>query len=1237
MDFRARFPRTAFSLLFISFVALTLARHSAAQSTYTAQLSGTITDSSGGVIPGAKVILTDEPTGVARTYVTDDHGIYVFTAIRPSTYTIRVEAPSLASQERKGVVLAVSQQATLNFTLTPGVVSESVTVTEQVPLLDTGNAALGTDVTTEYFRDMPLVNRSMFGLVFLAGGVTETTGSGTQDSYPSGTNFVSNGQRNATAEVRLDGALTSAPEQGEGGTTNVYYQPSVEIVQEFKVENNSFSAEYGNNGGTVVNLVLKEGGNDFHGSAWWFGQRSALDANDYFNGSAGIARPDHVRDQYGFSLGGPIKKQKTFFFIDAEFTRQHDPINMNGTVPTDDERNGIFTNTMTSDENGNPVQQVIYNPFTCVIPSGGSICQRQPFPNNVIDPQYIDPIGQALLKLYPEPNVTPDEFGLNNFRSTVLTDAPSHQFDVKVDHHFNDKHRLAVRYSQSYGEYNVPFVLASGDFGDGQTSSTTVHNIGIEHNWTVTPTSVWTNRFAVDRVFAPVNSNFPDFAAAGFPNVLGNANGLKRMPTIQLDGTNNWISMFTQCCTDTKFAHTLWTYSSALSWVRHAHTFKFGFEQRQFFNNFWQPDYPTGYFAFPQIITSDTPVDTDTSKGNSFASLLTGFGAAGGSSFINIKPQVADKSMETAFYIQDDWKINSRLTVNLGLRYEWSSPYTERFNQQQFSDFTGDTGISVNLPDVSSPLINEAPPFLATATPLKGTTLFVNQGGLGRSVPTDRNNIAPRVGFAWSLGAQTVVRGGVGVYYGLSPATNFQYPGAAFFATDSVFFTTDVYQTRYATLENPFPSGLSRPQGQTYGKLALWGYDNGNNLGTKEARNADIYQWNIGVQHLFPWEITIGVDYSANRSTHLPWGGYSSTRNRNFIPSALLSKLSAQLHAQDPTCDDPSDSCVSTYLSQLVDNPFAQFFVGPDAIFNEPSALYAQVDEFGNPLQIPLSYLLRPYPQFAGSFQGLPIFGANSWYNSMQLRFQKRMNHYFSVEGNYTFSKAMDNSSAGFNPFVGNLNNASSNGYTVGNPQQLDNLKNEWAVSANDATHRLVLATIVELPIGRSRWIGRDMNRFLDAVVGGWSISGIFTKQTGQPLPVALAVPRLQDGNQRPNVICNQLSTGISYHNAAATGNPIINAACFADPGDQVPGNAPRYFSQIRGDGIHNVDLSFSKEFAIREKMKLQLRGEFFNFTNTPRFAFPDVGLGSDTFGEVTSTALGSTPRHTQFGLRFEF
>src|SRR5580700_8520568 len=444
-----------------------------AQSTYTSQLTGVVSDSSGAFIPGAKVTLSDEATGVASTFTTDSRGIFVFTGIRPATYTIRVEAAGFGPQERKGLALAVSQQATVDFTLAPGKITESITVTEQTPLLDTGNASLGTDVTNEYVRDIPLPDRSFFGLVFLAGGVTEAAGSGIQDSYPSGTNFVSNGQRNATAEVRMDGALTSAPEQGEGGTTNVYYQPSVEIVQEFKVENNSFSAEYGNNGGTVVNLVLKEGGNRFHGSGWWFGQRSALDANDFFNNSAGVPKPDHSRDQYGFSLGGPIRKDKTFFFVDFERVKVADAVNISGVVPTADERIGNFSNSGVS----------IFNPLACTSVNNGQCASRAPLVGdassvdaqgnslngvpNVVPQGLIDPIGQKIINLYPLPNV-PNGNGFN-YRASTIAASAGYQFDVKLDHHFNENMHLSGRYSHLYSDFSTPFIVGDGTDANGNT------------------------------------------------------------------------------------------------------------------------------------------------------------------------------------------------------------------------------------------------------------------------------------------------------------------------------------------------------------------------------------------------------------------------------------------------------------------------------------------------------------------------------------------------------------------------------------------------------------------------------------------------------------------------------------------------------------------------------------------------------------------------------------------------
>jgi hypothetical protein len=378
---------------------------------------------------------------------------------------------------------------------------------------------------------------------------------------------------------------------------------------------------------------------------------------------------------------------------------------------------------------------------------------------------------------------------------------------------------------------------------------------------------------------------------------------------------------------------------------------------------------------------------------------------------------------------------------------------------------------------------------------------------------------------------------------------------------------------------------------------------------------------------MLPGQIVIGADYSASRSTHLPYSSFSGTANRNFLPASTRNQIVAGYNAclaanpaNPGNCTTPTNT-----LAGLVNNPFQALFSQvpgmPAPTFNEPSSIY-------NNAQIPLINLLRPFPQFDGQFSGLTMLGASAIYHSLQMRFQKRPSHYISFEGNYTFSKAIDNSSAGANSFI-------TSSLSSGIPQEYDNLKAERSISANDATHRMVLATIIDLPVGRKRWIGRQMNRILDAVVGGWSASTILTFQTGTPISIVMAQGKIADGNQRPNIVCPRVSSGISYHAAAATGASIFNLNCFGDPGDQVAGNAPRYFSRLRSDGIHNTDLSLSKEFAIREKMKLQVRGEFFNFTNTPRFAIPGTAFGDSQFGLVTST-LGS-PRTTQFGVRFEF
>jgi hypothetical protein len=1263
-----------FSFL-VSLIVVLAASTALGQGAYEAQVRGTVTDPSGAVLTNATVTITNVGTNVAQTTTTNEHGEYFFTGLRPSNYTVKAQAQGFRIAEKTDVVLQVDQQTSVNFVLHPPTVSQTMEVTETAPLLDTESATLGTDISSEYVHELPLMNRSFFGLTFLAAGVTEVSGAGTSDNYPSGTNFTSNGQRNATAEIRLDGALLSAPEQGEGGNSNVYYEPLVEGMQEMKVQNNSFSAEFGNNGGTVVNMVMKSGTNSFHGSGWYFIQRPGIDARDFFNPKYLIdgtfePKPDSHRDQGGFSLGGPIRKNKTFFFVDFEKVRSSSATSGVVTVPTMAERIGDFSADMNPDTN---TPQNIYDPnVNCgtsdnvMRPQVGFDCSNNPIGSaNQIPTAEQDPIGMAVLNLYPQPT-NANEF--NNYNYTTVTNGPDYQFDIKVDHQINDRNHINGRYSRGWNNFTTPLTLGDGFDNDGIQSGVTVaHNASLEYTWTVNPRIIWNSHVSLDRVHEvslPSIPNISSFNASlpsgvqGLPAVYEQANGIDKMPTFLMQGNLPWTNLYDQCCINTTFAHTLFSYSSQLVISHGAHLIKLGGEQRIFYNNFWQPNYPTGFLTFTDDVTSPTPNSnfdgSGNTSGNPYASLAFGYADnINASSQLVVTPSVANRSLETGFYVQDDWKVNSKLTVNLGLRYQWSSPYTSRHNQIEFSNFAADSGVSLDLTSLPAAAQSQGAVSVQdqmgsiglnypASQELFGTTQFPTSSM--RTVPTYRKDIGPRLGFSYQVDPQTVVRGGAGIYFGMSPATNFQYPGSAFRKTANFFFTNDNFATQSATLENPFPSGFTGPQGTQYGQLANWGYQNPNDLGNTAARDAELYQWNLGIQRLLPSQIVLGVDYSANRSTHLPWSG---TNNRAYIPSPLLAQVSAAEHYDNDVtqgngignCDQVS-SCVSNFLATGVGNPFYGMFNSPcspsasNPCFNEPNSNY------GEPT-LPLGTLLTKYPQFNGDFEGLMLETANSWYNAMQIRFQKRTTHHISFEGSYTISKETDFSSAGRNNWVGALG--------LGIPQQLDNLKAERSIGANDTPQRLAAAVVVDLPVGRKEWIGGNMNRGLDAVIGGWSIATLITEQSGQPMNIGMSTARLANGTQRPDVVCSQLKTGVSAHTVAlnwqnaGNGNSpaFLNANCFADPGDQIPGNAPRYFSGLRVDGIHNADLNFYKSFVPKEGMRIELRAEMFNLFNHPRFAQPNSLLGDPLFGTITSDNLyGSaleTPRFFQFGLRFEF
>src|ERR1035438_10392864 len=681
---------------------LVLATAALGQGAYQAQVRGVVADASGAMVVNATVTITNDATGIADIAHSDEHGQFFFTGLRPAVYTVKAQASGFRISEKKNVVLQVDQQTSVDFVLHPLSVSESIEVTQMAPMMDTESATLGTDISSEYVHELPLANRSFFGLTFLAAGVTEVAGSGTGDNYPSGTNFTSNGQRNATAEVRLDGALISAPEQGEGGNSNVYYEPLVEGMQEMKVQNNSFSAEFGNNGGTVVNMVMKSGTDAFHGSGWYFLQRAQLDARDFFN-PAPNPKPDSRRDQGGFSLGGPIRKNRTFFFVDFEKVASSSASSGVVTVPTLAQRQGDFSNA------SNPGTNPIYDPKQPWQACPTGLCRQLVQGGGVIPVGEQDPIGMAVLNLYPKPS-NANEF--NNYNYTTLASGPDYQFDIKIDHQINDRNRISGRYSRGWSNFTTPLTLGDGFDNDGIKSGVTVaQNASLEYTWTVNPRIVWTSHVGVDRVHElslpgiPTISSFNASLPAGvqgLPSVFQQANGIDKMPPFLMQGSSPWTNLYDQCCINTTFAHTLVSYSSQLVISKGAHLIKVGGEQRIFYNDFWQPNYPTGFMTFTDDTTSPNPnSDTDASgnsTGNPFASLAFGYGDnINASSQLVVTPSVANRSLETGFYVQDDWKVTSKLTVNLGLRYQWSSPYTSRGNQIEFSNFTANSGVSIDL------------------------------------------------------------------------------------------------------------------------------------------------------------------------------------------------------------------------------------------------------------------------------------------------------------------------------------------------------------------------------------------------------------------------------------------------------------------------------------------------------------------------------------------------------------
>jgi len=1245
---------------------------------YTGSISGTVTDPSAAAIPSAKLTLVDADKGFTFTASADSEGRFLFRQIPPGTYNLTAEATNFQSQRKDTIKLDVNQNVSINFTLKIGQASETVEVTASSVHLQTEDAVTGQVVNRKFVNDLPLVDRDFTNLAFLAPGITESN-LGYAKNSNGGINFYSNGGRNSTADVLIDGASATNFEQNSG-IQNVPYVPSVDSVEEFKVQQSNFTAEFGFAGGTVVNVVSRSGTNQYHGSLYEFFRNSVMDANEWFANKFGDPIPPLKRNNFGGTFGGPIKKDKTFFFFDYEGLRQHNFASNTLGVPTECMRGtgpcpagqtalGNFSEICTlkggsfnaSGLCSDPAGQ-IWDPYTGAFnsdPAGdGSIepgavrsnfvpfndlskyvspgnpalagTQFQPVagqPGNLIDP-----VAANMLLLFPHPTRQAESFDdlqNSNFSTTGTTRNSDNKWDIKLDHRFNDHNLVSVKYSQENG-HSTGFNCYK-NFADpctGGPNDPTRHVLAVNYTHTFSPTVVMTLTYGWVRGFDfshGVGGEFSDFgnlyAGTGFPSYLDT--GFNTIPFIEFgNGYNTSIgSQPFAILREGQDSHHL---GGAVSWLRGKHDLKFGAEGRLHRINFVQPGWPSGDFAFDRHSTSEiSSVTDDSAGGDAIASFLTGVGnpqnSGGGCTPCQqgFNNFVSTQSFRYAVFAQDNYKVTPKLTLNLGLRYELSLPRTERFNRMNWLD-----------PNVVSPL--SVP---GTFDTLHGVEEFASSDQR-YNYDTFYKAIQPRLGFAYQLPHSFVIRGGYGIYFstprsGAAGTGPWGYQG---FNIQPPWLTTlnIDHATPYNTLKNTSCSftdstscGVAPPPGNSLGAFNDIGFDAVGPI--KEISRKIPYEqsWSFGFQKELPGKVLFDAACVGKKGTHLYLGGF---RNLNYLSQSALAGLSPdEIGALNDQVANPFfyDPAAPGHVGVPCDN--THFICDPTSPLAGPTVSQYQ--------------LMLPFPQYT-SFSGDSPPIANSIYHALQVRVEREFSNGLQFLMTYTWSKSIDNASA-TDDSISWLGGGSTDGGTLTVQNPFD-LRAERAPSVYDIPHVLQFSYVYELPIGRGRHFGRQMHPVLNAIVGGWQVNGIIRIDNGRPI-----IPGLDSSNpiptygQRPNLVgtlkrgsgspqdSTDPDTGISY---------FANPDALSQTPDNTFGTAARTLGSVRAPGARDVSMSLFKEFplgVVREGMRLQFRAESFNTFNHPHFDTPNANFGASDYGFISST-IGS-PRELQLALKLYF
>ena len=1155
--------RKAISALFL-FISVPLFAQS-----YHGEVRGLVTDPGNAVVSGAKVTLVDEARKVTRVAVSDGAGLYTFNQVDPATYRVVVENAGFKRFERGGINVGTQQSVTVDVALQLGDTSQTVEVSAATPLLDTTNGSTSTALEEQKLLDLPTSTgngRNQYTIINVSQNVLPVIrGSGFIDQSDTSTVSVA-GSPESTNQYLIDGVPIT-------DTVNrPTIIPATEATQELKVQVTTYDAEVGRTGGGVYNTLLKSGTNNLHGSLYGVTSQSVYNANDFFAKRAGVPRPDAPFYSYAGSIGGPVivprlynGTDKTFFFLAEEGFSEANFLRQSFQVPTDLERTGDFSQSYVLDATGKQIPVTIYDPIS-----------RQPIPgNNLANASIpISAVGKNILSYFPHPNVQGLPSGAYNYNAAVPGPANRGlEFVGKLDHQFFKWWTANVSYLHYF--CIIPFgnALGTAPGSESITYNRHVDATNLNNIFTLNPTTVLSVRFGFNRfpnVILPLSTGFNP-TTLGLPAYSYQQNFF---PPVDI---TNFTSL-----SDSTATRDFWSSRNLFTQIAKEagkHSLKAGIDYRSIDLSFTDFQHAPGYFNFTGNFTEQTPnTPNGGASGSAIADLLLGLPTSGN---IEASRRFYQYVSYWGAYVEDEFRVTHRLTLDFGLRYEYETG---------LKDSNNNLVVGFN-PTVASPLAKTVPGNV-------GGLEFAGTGGRNETGELSKAKFAPRLGYAYAFGDKTSVRGGIGVFY--SPL---RYDATAALQTG---FTTETPLTSSNngdltpapgfTLSNPFPGGPQAPTGNANGLLT--GIGDPIAAYSQEIKSPVIYQFSTGIQRQLAHNTILEVDYVGSRGHHLlpsPQGGGSASPAGGGRTN--IDQLNPSYY-----------SLGATALNASTANPFYQAG-GPGLI---------------GKAQVPYYQTLLPFPQFA-SVNVITTNSASS-YNSIAARIERRFSNGISFLSTYTWSRNLD----------GSYETSSPSGGSNSGPQNIYDLKSEWGRSFIDVPNRYTLAGSYVLPFGKGKRFLRDAGLW-NYIVGDWQLSAVTYYQSGFPLDIdqnnqnGLIGAAVQRPNINPGI--SQKTSGSLYSRVSG----YINPKAFTAVGEFQFGNAPKADTALRGpgSGSGNWDATLIKSISIKDRVNFAFRAQAQNVFNHPWFALPNTTLGSSTFGQITSDY--NTPRQIQIGGRISF